>query len=937
MYTNNKLAKSIRLALMFGAAATAVTGVASAQEQQQEEEATAERVERIQVTGSRIQRTDMEGALPVTVIDREAIDLSGETSVSDLLRNTTFNTSGSFRPQSGNAAQGTSTVSLRGLGSSRTLVLLDGRRLPTSPSTGSSQDLNVVPMAAVERIEILSDGASAVYGSDAIGGVINIVTRRDFNGVEARYGQSQVSIPAEGGDREEGSIVFGSSSDTTRIIGGISFNSRDIIFERHFPWVQPGNSIYGNNITETDNSGGFRAVSPETCADTVNFRTVPLAADPSLVGCQYNFNATNANEASTGNQGLFLKAEHDVNDDWTVFMNASYSKAKSFGRYAPSLNDPGSQLNANSWNNPTNPESELFNETYFNQGRNIGLDAYNAWLAGETTFPGDNTVVARTDEDGNVIGGRVTGNRDLKYWHRFASIGNRDSYVDNYSTDLMFGASGRVGEVDLDFGARTSRSKVFDIGYNYLLRSQADVNTNITVSQRNQREAAGGVYYDLRDPLGSRYTSEAQQQAYAALINGMNVTISRVSEFEQREAFGSASFDVMEFGAGMIQAAVGFEYREETYVDQYDALSEAGVVGGSAGNSAGGSRDVTSAYAEILVPVTYDFELNFAARFDDYSDYGSDFSPKVSFRWTPLENLLVRGSYGEGFRAPTLDIITQQPSSGNPAVSDPATCLNFSAPATCSVQVRQLTEANPDLESEQSKQYSIGVAYQPLDWFNFSVDYWKVEITNRIAFFGATTLLNRERLGQPIPAGLGVNRNPNVSFAGQVPAGSPVNPIVDVNAGYGNDGSIDIEGFDFNARTNFDFGEYGALRQNLQWAYTRSFKIDGGQSFVGEIGDPKYRATLQNVYSISDFDISWNMNVIGRQQSSTNPDDRVATWVTNDVQLTWNAPWDARLSVGAQNVFEKEPQLRSFGGRDYNFNLYNAFGRITYFRYTQRF
>src|SRR5690554_3819117 len=187
MYTNNKLAKSIRLALMFGATATAMTGIASAQDQEQEEEA-AERVERIQVTGSRIQRTDMEGALPVTVIDRQSIELSGEISAADLIRNTTFNSAGSFRPQSGSSAQGVSQVNMRGLGASRTLVLVDGRRLTMSPSTGSSQDLNSIPMGAIERIEILSDGASAVYGSDAIGGVINVITRRDFNGVELSIG-----------------------------------------------------------------------------------------------------------------------------------------------------------------------------------------------------------------------------------------------------------------------------------------------------------------------------------------------------------------------------------------------------------------------------------------------------------------------------------------------------------------------------------------------------------------------------------------------------------------------------------------------------------------------------------------------------------------------------------------------------------------------------
>ena len=203
---NNKVSKAVRLAIVFGAVSSAAFSASSFAA---EENDGVEKVERIQVTGSRIRRTDLEGSIPVTVIERAAIDMSGQTSVSDLLRNTSFNSAGSFRPHSGSSAQGVSSVNLRGLASSRSLILVDGRRLPKSPSTGNSQDLNSIPMAAVERIEILSDGASAVYGSDAIAGVINVITRKDFNGAEFRIGAGDVSLPNEGGDREEGSAVFG--------------------------------------------------------------------------------------------------------------------------------------------------------------------------------------------------------------------------------------------------------------------------------------------------------------------------------------------------------------------------------------------------------------------------------------------------------------------------------------------------------------------------------------------------------------------------------------------------------------------------------------------------------------------------------------------------------------------------------------------------------
>ena len=194
MYPNNKLNKAVRLAIAFGAA-SAFAGSAIAQ-QAQDDEASA-KVERIEVTGSRLKRTDMEGALPVTVIDRSELVASGDISVSDFLRDTNFNSFGSYQSSSGSSFSGATQVSLRGLGAGRTLILVDGRRTPTSPITGGGQDLNSIPMAAVERIEILTDGASAVYGSDAIAGVINIIpakTLKVLNSLMASVSQQMKAV-----------------------------------------------------------------------------------------------------------------------------------------------------------------------------------------------------------------------------------------------------------------------------------------------------------------------------------------------------------------------------------------------------------------------------------------------------------------------------------------------------------------------------------------------------------------------------------------------------------------------------------------------------------------------------------------------------------------------------------------------------------------------
>ncbi|RAK01853.1 TonB-dependent receptor plug domain-containing protein [Aliidiomarina maris] len=902
MYNNSKIAKSVRYALLLGASSAVMSGATFAQEQEAATESAAT-PERIQVTGSRIQRTDMEGALPVTVIDRDAIDMSGENSITDVIRNTTFNTSGSFRPQSGNASGATASVNMRGLGADRTLVLVDGRRLPTSPLTGSSQDLNVVPIGMVERIEILSDGASAMYGSDAIGGVINIITRREFNGVELRYGESTVSLPSEGGDREEGSVVFGSSSDTTRLIGGVSWNNRDIIYNNAQSWVdlEPW-SGYGNNWTELTAAGrpGSNATSQafaNACGgERMPFYFIRDNPNTGLDGCSYQHTAVSAEEAAIGNQAIFLKADHDINQDWNIFFNSSLSRSKYFGRYAPTLNDPGDILAADSINNPTNPLSPIFQET---------------------------------QNDGSPIGD----NRDVAFFHRTAAIGNRDTESDLYTRDFHLGVDGRIGNVDVDGGIRRTVSKNYDFGRGYLLRSALRDAANITV---DQVEALGPnqAYYRLDDPFGMRYEgNEEAMAAHQAIVNSMNVTTSRVSEFRIDEVYASAAFDLFDLNAGTVQAVVGAEYREETYVDRYDSLSEAGVVGGSSGSSAGGDRDVTAAYFETLIPVTLDLELTVAGRFDDYSDYGSDFSPKVGFRWQPLQELVVRGSWGEGFRAPSLDILTMMPSSGNPGIRDYVLCQSqgISQSDCPTQQVRQTTIANPELSSESSSQWSIGVAYQPTDWLNMTLDYYNIEINDTIRLFGAQTMIDRELDGTPIPDGLGIVREGGI--------------IQEVTGGYANDGTQQTDGIDFNIVGTFDFGEMGRLRSNLQWSHV--FELtEAGQSrnIIRDQGRPQDRVTFNNVYSWGDFDFGWNVNLIGSTYAvvsgsgdNVTREGSVGSWVTHDLQVSYNTAWDGRLTVGARNAFEKEPQLVPFGVRDYNMNLYDAYGRIMYFRYTQRF
>jgi iron complex outermembrane receptor protein len=858
------LTEAIRRSLILG---VVMTGVYSpALWAQDESDESVEEQGKITVTGSRIKRSDVEGALPITVITREQIELSGESNAADYIRNLTFNSSGSFRPQSGSSAQGEATVSLRGLGSARTLVLIDNRRLPKSPSTGSSQNLSTLPMGAIERIEVLSDGASAVYGSDAIGGVINIITRADYQGAELMLGGAETSIPFNGGEREEGSMVFGASADRSSLLAGVSWNDREIVFARDFPWNIPGASVYGNSFTTiTDGFDNFDWTSFANGAGCdfpgTGFFTTPNTNSLNGTRCAYDFTLVSANEASTENKAFYAKATHEINPNWELWANTTFSQAESFGRYAPVPDSSffSTPLSANSPNNPTNPNSPLYDPS-------LGLDP-----------------------------------QAVNWWHRFDALGNRDGTVTSQQLDFLIGTTGQIGRAEVEFGLRHTDNRDDTVGKNYLLRSAA---VNLIESGA----------YDLANPYN----------APDNVLNAMRITIFRESKYDQDELFGSVAFDLFDLTGGPASMYVGAEYRTEKYSDQYDPQSEAGQVGGSSGNSAAGDRDVTSVFFEALFPVLDNLELNLAGRHDDYSDFGSNFSPKLSVRWQPLDNLTVRGSYGQGFRAPTLPVLTAKPSFSATSVRDPQSCVNQGQAPTCSLQINDIIQANPNLQPEDSDQFSLGVAYEPVDWFNFTVDYWNIEISNRIRSFTAQFIINAEINGDPIPAGLGCQRSPNGS-------------IVQCFSGFGNQGLVETSGLDINARFNYALLG-GNMTTNIQMSHLLDQSVDGGRELVKSPGVPENRVVVSNQYAIGDWSLAYNINYIGDQDADAN-NTSAPSWTTHDVQLNYHASWDGRFTLGVRNAGEKFPPIGrgNIGSRNYDYNLYDGFGRVTYFRYTQTF
>ena len=863
-----KLPGAIKFAL-FASAATLVSGNVVAQET---ETGDAKTLDRIEVTGSRIKRAEIEGALPVTVIDRATIDASGKVSVADLLRDATFSSFGNFRPQSGSSAQSVADIDLRGLGSDRTLVLIDGRRAPYAPSTGASADLNTIPLAAVERVEILSDGASALYGSDAIGGVVNIILRKDYEGAEVRFGKGQTKI--QGGDTEEASVIFGTNSERGNLLLGASYNSRAMVFTRdQIGGGARGSSDFGNNFILEDFTGGLRPLPGYACDDP-GFYFGPTGK------CVFDFNAVAANEASVKTKSLFARGNWQIDEDWSVYTSASFSNTDSFGRYAPT---PGA----------------LFVES----------DSANDPVQG--------------DGQGAYI------------YHRYAAAGNRDNFVDNSVADFNFGFNWQATDkLNVDFGYRASRAKFKELGRGYIVTALAE------------RAVANGTY-NLFDPFGND----------PDVVKGFTAVTSRDGKFDISQLYADATLDLFEMGGGTSVIAFGAEYREEDYADIYDSLSESGGVAGSAGNSAAGGREIYAGYAEWLFPIVDSFDVTVAARYDNYSDYGSDVSPKVSVRWQPIDSLTFRASAGEGFRAPPLPVLYGARAFSAEQVQDYRTCVQSYAPADCGgdangdnvadgpenddlvqYQVNSYSGGNQSLESEQSKQWSAGVAWDATDWLNLTLDYYNITIEERIRLIDFQELVDFDNRGIPLPAGTSVLRRPDGA-------------IREITAVYANQGDLETSGLDFNLRTRFDMGDWGKLDNWLQVAYVLDYTVVNGlvtKDQLGWVTSPDTRATLRNTWSFGDLTFNWNINYIGDQQNPAAPpadygfiaggaNTRVAGYATNDIAFTYNTPWNGSVSFGVNNVGDRYPQLVGYDNRPWNFYLYDAYGRTTYMRYTQKF
>ncbi len=890
MTNKTMIAKAVKTALFGGLAASiAITSPVTF--------AAEEESETIVVTGSRLKRTDIEGPSPVTIIDIEQIENSGKETVADVLREGPWNSFGSFNQRSGSSAQSQATVDLLGAGAQRTLVLLDGKRLPGSPSLGgTSINLNTLPLAAVERIEILRDGASAIYGSDAVSGVINIVTKKDYEGLNITARVDRPSL--EGADSESVQMVTGVSSDRGSITFALDHYTQDAIFDGDRPYTAArfadldGDGIIERGI-ETDGISNFGATI--TNPTTGLFEPSPLCDQltqnvPGFVGvlgegnnasrgfvCGYAYANISANLASTKRKAAYVNADYQVSDDVNFTARAMYSHNNSFGRYAP----------------PAAP-----------------------WIGGVPVGNANNPY-------STPVAGRF----------RWYQLGNRDNNIDDYMQDYIIGFDGTFGE-----------SAEWELYYHYNQQDNKSVGATYLSVSGLFANILNNVPFDSEDGL-----------------NALSATTLNEDRNRFHQLFAGVSFEAGELGGGAIQHYIGAETFEIAYQALVDAQSEGGNVGGSAGNSAARDRDIEAVFYEANLPFTDNFTVNLAARYDKYNDFGSEVSPKVSFEYRPTDGLLLRGSWGQGFRAPTLQELSRADSFSASDAFDYVSCAaqGISAVDCSEDQHNDTRQSNANLGAETSTYINFGASWDISDDFNATLDYSQLEVEDVITFINVQDLIFNELAGNLVSTSTDLDGDGVNETVLTLPGYADVSLIRENNGIIREAFTQSVNGptfeiknlslaFDYTLPTDSagDFHFYWNTNYILEYNLEAYF-LGPVQDQIGWNANPQWRSNLLIDWKLGDHSIAWNTDYIDGHgaatdlifDSSGNLDGRLRSvgeldsFMTHNIRYQYDAGDYGRYFFGARNLFEEDVVLASDGTYPRgHFDLYTAghIGRTYY-------
>jgi iron complex outermembrane receptor protein len=872
------------------------------------------------VTGSNIARTD-EGALPVQVITREQIERTGATSAEQFLKTVSAAVQGNSNvvaaSTSGANVGGVSSVSLRGLGSQRTLVLVNGRRLSGGGTITDSVsvDVNSIPLAAIDRVDVLKDGASAVYGSDAIAGVVNFIIRDDYEG-------ATVSLYGGGTDnggaikRANAAIGFGNlEADRYNVMLAAGFQKENALFGRDRSFASSGINEGALNDTTSGNTFPANILIPDPgesalpgASGTTRNPLAPDACSPSVVSplqpsdrCRYDPSPFVTLFPDAERASAYFAAHYALADDVQLYGEASYSRNEQRFIIQPSpLSDQFNLPNGH----------PLYNLAPYNRGAALGGPPSPFAFATVVLSPSSPFYPTATVQ--SVTGGPTP---DILVRYRAVTAGNRD-YTDTAEQPRgVLGIKGRALDWNFDAGflyAETKLTEHYNDGaplYSEILPLLNSGRVNFFGPNTPDVEAE----IKATNFVGDAYSTKTS-------IGSFNVTASR---------------ELAKLPAGSLAMALGAEWRKEKFSTNPSAAMQVGDISTYGGNQLpmSESRSVKALLAEVNIPIVENLEANVAARFDDYQNVGSKTTPKASLRWQPVEQLLLRASYGRGFRAPSLTELYQPQTTGVTAagLNDPARCDTTQSSIDCATQFNILLGGTATLKPETSDNYTLGVVFEPTPNASVGFDAFKVKLKNPIIF----GIDPSEMLGDEAQFGSFITRGAPTADCPGCPG-----PIQQINQLNLNLGASNLEGLDADLRLRLPTEAAGTFNFAIVGTYFSEYEIQTpGGDFVGIAGRvspivqgsggviPRWHHYLSLGWTIGPWDATVSQNfqtgytdVPGTFEDTEDPafsPREVGSYQTFDVQGSYSGVQNLKVSLGLKNAFDKDPPYTNAGGQNY--------------------
>jgi len=937
---SNKLRDAVVLALIASAAGT---GSAVAQE------ATGTtNLDRISVTGSRIRQVDVETAQPVLTISRADIQNQGFSSVGDILQNISAAGSPNFSrasPLTSNQEAGGQYIDLRNLGAQRTLVLVNGKRLGISPD--GYQDISIIPTSMVERIDVLKDGASSIYGSDAMAGVINIITRKNFDGLEANVYKGQYS--QGDGEKETYDFVMGFSGDRGSLTVGAEYHKEEGVWAKDRPFTadtypdwDPAASLttvgqWGN--WRVGNAGNWQAPNRGGTALGPGQFHSQTSADTSRSSDQMHL------LTPLERRSLFVSGNYDITDNVRFTTDLSYTKRESqrqIAGYPLQSSAYGIPMSADSYFNPTGGVADV-------NWRRRG------WEVPRTT---DSTLTtwrfAAALEGSFEIGDRFFS------WDVGSLYNENDSLLINNGNFYIPAVADAVGP-----SFQNAAGQI--------------------VCGTPGNEIAGCVPWNPFAGFGT-----------GAVANSLDDPNVRNYLFREEHAtgktsthnyFANLSGTIVPLPAGDLGFAVGYEYRKESGAFNPDAIAQSGDSTNLASGPTKGSYALDEFYLELNIPILADLAfakeltLDLATRYSDFTSFGDTTNNKFGLKWRPIDDLLVRATYAEGFRAPTIGDLYGGTSQTFPTnFVDPCDSVygDVRGSARCVQDVgqgyRQLQQgfvpttgraaqspvpfnsgSNPNLTPETSESKTVGFVYSPsyVTGLSVGVDWWSIRIDNTIVT-DSPNLIMEDCYVRLIES--------RCSMFTRDPANG--NIVGTLNYGNRNAGYTETEGFDFDISysRDTDFGRFSAKSATTYVGKYEEKSTDDADAVPSQNnGFGAYfrvRSNLGLGWSMNDLSVNWNLRYYSGTKESCrfttrctlpnysapdtlgviSPQTELGAVTFHDVQVSYATPWNATVAVGANNVFNKVgPMMTSQPSS--NFSYYGGYdiGRFLYMKYSQKF